>query len=466
VMLALAVALTVLLPKKYTATASVLVNVGAMDPIDGYVPQAAMSMNGSYLSTQIDIINSEQVARRVVRQLKLTDSQTLRDQWQADTDGHGNFEAWVARTIQRALDVRPTRDSTVIAINVSSPEPKFAELMANTFADVYISTTLDLKTAPAKRYNSFFESQSKDLKQQLEVAQTRLSEFERAHGIVASDERLDVETGKLNSLAAAAVQAQGLTAETIGRQTAAGKTPDQSPDVLANPVIAALKTDLARQEARLNEVAAKFGDNHPDLLQLRANIDENRRRLEAETTRVSSSAKVSNSISRTRENEISAAYETQRQRVLQLKQDRDAAAMLQKDVESTQRAYEAIQLRLNQTSLNSQTNQTNVSLLTPAVEPDMPSFPKPVLNVVAALLLGGLLGCGGALLRERRDPRVRTLHDLTDDMRLPVLGAMTDAAAERKPSRWRIGATKVRGSAMANRLLAQPKSARPALPAK
>jgi hypothetical protein len=96
----------------------------------------------------------------------------------------------------------------------------------------------------------------------------------------------------------------------------------------------------------------------------------------------------------------------------------------------------------------------------------MPSFPKPVLNVVAALLLGGLLGCGGALLRERRDPRVRTLHDLTDDMRLPVLGAMTDAAAERKPSRWRIGATKVRGSAMANRLLAQPKSARPALPAK
>jgi polysaccharide biosynthesis transport protein len=466
VLLLLAITLNLVLPKKYTATASVLVNLHALDPVEGHVPPGNMAMGASYMTTQIDIINSEQVARRVVRQLKLADSPVLRAQWEDATEGRGNLEAWAARTLQRALDVRPAKDSNVIHIHFSSVDPRFSERLANTFAEVYIATTIDLRTAPAKQYNSFFDARAKELKQQLETAQARLTAFEREHGIVGSDERLDVETAKLNNLAATLVQAQGLSAESSGRQGATGRNPDQSPDVLANPVIGALRTDLARQEARFNELNAKLGDAHPELAQLRANIAETRRRIGEETARVSGGTRVSNTINRSREGEIRENYEAQRQKLLLLKQDRDTASVLIKDVEAAQRAYDAIQARLSQTNLSSQTNQTNVSLLTPAVEPDLPSSPRPLLNIAAALVLGSLLGCGLVFWRERADPRVRTLQDLTLDMKLPVLGTMQNTQFKPQPRAWGAGQPKAPSAAMANRLLMPPKRRRPALPAK
>jgi succinoglycan biosynthesis transport protein ExoP len=209
-----------------------------------------------------------------------------------------------------------------------------------------------------------------------------------------------------------------------------------------------------------------LGDAHPELAQVRASIAETRRRIDQEVVRVSGGSRVSNNINRSRESEIRNAYEAQRQKLLLLKQDRDTAAVIIKDVEAAQRAYDTIQARLTQSSLSSQANQTNVSLLTPAVEPDKPSSPAVLLNMVAAVVLGGLLGCGAAVWRERGDPRVRTLQDLTIDMNLPVLGSMQDTKAASKVRSWLKSKKAKAPGAMANRLLVPPKRSRPALPAK
>ena len=461
-LLIIAIAINVILPNKYMATASVLINVNTPDPVEGYA--APMAMGTSYMSTQIDIINSEQVARRVVRMMRLDQSTALREQWQNATEGRGNFEAWAARALKGSLDVRPSKDSNLVNINFSSVDPNFSPLMANAFANVYIQTSIDLKTAPAKQYNSFFDARAKELKQQLEAAQTRLSGFQNERGMIASDERLDVETSRLNNLAATLVQAEGFSAESNSRQSAANKNSEQLQEVLGNPVIGALKTDLSRQEARLHEMGAKLGDAHPELAQLRANIAETRNRLAQETARVSGGARVNNVINKAREGEIATAFEAQRQKLLSLKQGRDTAAILIKDVEAAQRAYDAIQARLSQANLNSQINQTNVSLLTPAVEPDRPSSPTPVLNVAAAIVLGTLLGCGAAVFRERANPRIRTTSDITHDLQLNLLGLMPDASQSGKTSRWL--PHKKEASGMEHRLLAPALKKHPALPSK
>lgn len=464
-LLLLAITITLVLPKKYTATASVLINMNSPDPVEGYMPPMNMAMGTSYMSTQIDIINSDQVARRVVRLMRLDQNPTMREQWQDATDGQGNFDDWAANTIQRNLDVRPSKDSNVVNINYSSVDPAFSEVMANTFANVYMQTSIDLKTAPAKQYNSFFDARAKELKQQLEAAQNRLSAFENERGLVGTDERMDVETARLNNLAATLVQAQGFSAESNSRQFVAGKNSEQLQDVLANPVIAALKTDLSRQEARMQELSAKLGDAHPDLALLRANIAETKVKIAQEVARVSGGTRVSNVINKARESEIANAFEAQRQKLLSLKRDRDTAAILVKDVEAAQRAYDAIQARLSQANLSSQANQTNVSLLTPAVQPYRPTSPRPLLNVAAALVLGTLLGCGAAVFREFRDPRVRTAHDITEDMQLTLLGNMPDASGNDKPRRW-LPRKKKPADKVASRLLASAKSPRQALPLK
>lgn len=418
-----AVGISLILPKQYTATAAVVVDVKSPDPIAGMV-LGAMAMP-SYMATQVDIITSSRVAQQVVRTLKLTENADLREQWLDETQGQGNFEAWVADLLSKKLDVKPSRESNVINVGYTAPDPRFAAALANAYVQAYMTTSLDLRVAPAKQYASFFENQSKDLRVALETAQSKLSDYQRAHGILVTDERLDVETQRLNELSSQLVAIQALSAESRSRSAQArSSSADQLQDVINNPVVAGLRADLSRQQAKLEELNARLGEAHPQVRELKANIDELRQRIDAETKRVSGSMGINNTINSSREGELRGALEAQRNKVAKMKEQRDEAAVYIKDVEAAQRAFDAVSQRLTQTSLESQTNQTNVSVLTPATEPAEHSSPRLLLNTLVAIFLGSLLSIGIALLRELMDRRVRSAGDLTEALGVPLLGTL------------------------------------------
>src|SRR5205814_8796939 len=132
--------------------------------------------------------------------------------------------------------------------------------LANAFSQAYIATTLELRTDPARQFTSFFGAQSKDARETLERAQSKLSSFQREKGIIASDERIDVETARLNELSSQLVQLQAISSESGSRQVQAqGASGDRLQEVLGNPLIASLKADLTRNEARLQELNSKYG---------------------------------------------------------------------------------------------------------------------------------------------------------------------------------------------------------------
>jgi len=415
-----ALALSLLLPKKYTASAALVVDVKSPDPIAGMV--LAGMMAPGYMQTQVDIIQSDRVAQRVVRDMKLNQSPESRAKWMETTDGAGEFEAWLANALQTHLDVKPSRESNVLSVSYVSPDPKFSAAMANAFVQAYIDTNLDLRVDPAKQYSSFFDSRAKELREALEKAQARLSTYQKEHGLVSGDERFDVENAKLNELSTQLITMQALSAESTSRQQQALASPNQLPDVINNPVVAGLRADLSRQEAQLQQLSTRLGDANPQVLELKANITELRSRYDTEVRRVSSSMGISNNINKSREADVRAALEAQRAKVLKLKDQRDEAMVMQRDLEASQRAYDAVAARLTQTSLESQNNQTNVSILTRAAVPAKHSSPKLLLNMLVATFLGLLLAVGIALLRELMDRRVRSPEDLVRSIGLPVIG--------------------------------------------
>lgn len=422
VIVAAALTASLLLPKQYTASAAVVADIKSPDPIAGIVLNA-MTAPG-YMATQVDIIQSDRVAQSVVRQLKLTSSPELREQWQQSTEGRGDLGAWIARLVQRKLDVRPSRESNVININYTAADPKFAAAMANAFVKAYIETSVELRVDPAKQYSSFFETQAKDQREKLEAAQNRLSAYQKEHGILVSDERLDVENQRLNELTSQLVQLQSLSADSKSRSNQAKSGADQLQDVINNPLIGALRADLSRQEAKLQETNARYGEAHPQVVELKANIVELRSRIDYETKRVGKSVDASDSINRTREAEVRGAIEAQRARLLKMRAQRDEVSVLVKDVEAAQRSYDAVNARATQSSLESQANQTNISVLTPATEPSEPSGPKVVRNTALAAFVGTLIAIAFAFLREILDRRVRTVEDMTDLVGIPVIGRL------------------------------------------
>ena len=150
-------ALSLVWPKKYAATASVVVDAKP-DPVSAML-YPGMSPP-SFMATQVDILQSERVAQRVVRNLKLTDNPEVRAQWSQATGGQGAIEVWLADTLVRSMDVKPSRESTVLTVTYKAGDPRFAASMANAFVQAYIDVSLDMRTSPAKQYSSFFDGRA------------------------------------------------------------------------------------------------------------------------------------------------------------------------------------------------------------------------------------------------------------------------------------------------------------------
>ncbi len=416
------VAFTLLMPKSYTANASIILDIKGQDPIAGMVSPALAAP--SYLMTQVDVVTSNRVALKVVRDLKLNEMADLRKKWQNATQSTGDFEAWLALLLKSNLEARPSRGSNVIYLSYQAADPNFAAVVANGFVKAYLDTTLELRTAPAKQYNDFFDANARALRAELERAQGRLSEFQRNQGLVVTDERLDVETARLNELSSQYVMTQAAVADSGSRQNAANAQGDKSPDVLNNPIVAGLKSDINRQEAALEQLTTKLGDQHPSVIEARSGVAELRRKLDSEVRRVTSSVGVGNSVNINRSAQIKLALDEQRTKVLKMKAVRDEATLLQRDVDNAQRAYDAVVARMSTTSLESQVNQANISALEMAKAPSTYSSPRLLTNFALGFLIGLILAVAVALILERLDRRLRASEDLDALFQLPLLGAV------------------------------------------
>ncbi len=383
----------------------------------------------AFMATQVDIIRSDRVAQRVVRNLKLADNADVRTQWLQSTGGQGSPELWLAENLSRNLEVQPSRESNVITVGYKAPDPRFAAALANAFVKAYIETSLELRVDPARQYSSFFEQRSKEAREALETAQSRLSQFQKDKGIIATDERLDVENTRLNELSSQLVAMQALTSESSSRERQAqGGAGERMQEVLANPLISALKGDLSRSEARLKELEQRFGDSHPQVIEAKASIAELKARVDAEIRRVTGGVGVTGSINRQRELQLRVELDNQRAKLLRMKAVRDEGAVLVRDMENAQRSYDAVLARLTQSSLESQATQSNVNVLTPASAPLTHASPRLALNLLAALFVGTLAAVGVAVLAELLDRRVRSAEDLVAALDLPVIGMLPKPA--------------------------------------
>ena len=418
------VVVSLLLPKQYTASAAVVVDVRSPDPVSGLMLQGMMAPG--YMATQVDIINSDRVAQAVVKGLGMENSPAIQAQWQEATQGKGQLRDWLATLLQKNLDVKPSRESNVININYTGADPDFAATVANAFAQAYIDVNLDLRVAPARQYATFFDEQTKSAREKLEKAQQALSDYQQKNGITSADERMDFETAKLNETSSQLTGVQGQTTDSQSKRSNAKA--DTLAEVMQSPLINGLKADIARMEAKLTESKGNLGVNHPQIQRSESELAALRAQLDAETRKITSSIETTYQVSKQREAQLQGALASQKARVLVLNKQRDELNVLRRDIESAQRAFEIVSQRASQTNIESQTNQTNIAVLNPAIAPPVPSKPRVFLNVLVSVFLGTLLGVGLALLLELLNRRVRSTEDLVEALELPVLGAISSAS--------------------------------------
>ena len=420
--LLLALAWVVIRPATYVARAPILVDTRP-DPTskqEGWQPVDTQA----YLSTQIDIIKSDKVAQRAVELLPADQEPMLSLRKQAAS--RPQPQVWMAHEIQQGLDVKPARESNIVNIEWKGRSAQVAARVANAFAQAYLDTSVNLKTQPAQRYADWFDTQVKDAKQRLEQAQGRLSDFQQKAGIISSSEQGDYETARLKDLNDQLLIAQGR------RQVGSGETSSQ---VMQSPLVNNMRADVARLEAKIQEASATMGPNHPKMREMQAELRSMQSRLASESARVGSGAAVAAHASAARIRELEDAINAQKTRVLATNKARGELSVLQREVDSAQKAYENVAAAGAQSRLQAMQTQTNVVFLGSATAPIDASGPTKRQIMMLALAAGLVLAMAGALLAELLNRRVRSVEDLSMVTDLPILGVVPAPKARITPLR-------------------------------
>ena len=423
-----AIAVALVIPKKYVASATILVD--GRDEQSMSAVRMSPRERAGYMTTQAELLASSRVATQVVRDLKLAQRPGVREAWESATGGAGAIDDWIAGQLREKLQIDASASNLIVA-KFSSSDPKYAAEVANGFAKAYLDTVLELRTAPTREAAEWFDNQLKTLRNQVNSGQAKLNAFQKAKGILVEDGRLDVESARLSELSTQLLAARNATYDAQSRHKQAleilqsGASPEAVPEVLANPHVGIIKADLARAEARHEQENAVLGSNHPQFLRTAAEIEGLRGKLQAEMKKVVAGLGIAVAQAKRREAELQAAIDAQNQRLHAVKDYRIDMAAMSRDIEAAQRSYDTVLTRYMTAKIESSAKQTNVALLAPAIEPLQPEHPKVGLIAALSVVLGALLATGIVYVLETLDRRVRSRFDLESRLAVPSLGLLS-----------------------------------------
>jgi chain length determinant protein EpsF len=422
-----AVAVALIVPKKYVATSTLLID--ARDEQTMERTRMSGRERAGYIATQIDLIKSSRVAKQVARDLKIAQMPGVREAWEKSTGGAGTIEDWLAAGLAEKVTA-DVPGSNVLSISYSSSDPREAAAVANAFAKAYLDTTLALRTEPTREAAEWFDKQLAGLRAQVSQAQAKLAAYQKAQGITYADERADVESSRLTEFTTAYAVARNASQEAQIRykqaqEVSAKGTPDAMTEIMGAGAIGEFRSLLARSEAAFAAAAVDLGPNHPVYQRLEGDVKAQRARLDAEMKKAVAALGYAAQQASVREAELKRAVAEQSGRIQSMKQHRAVMAVMSRDVENAQGAYDAVLARLTTNRIESRAQTTNVAMLSPAIEPLNPTHPKVGLISALAVVVGLLLAAAVVYALEALDRRVRSRADLESRLAVPSLGRLS-----------------------------------------
>ena len=272
----------------YSATASIQIDPQAprVTGTEDAAPDAGKTENDRILQTQVDLLTSRSTAQNVVDKLNLAKNPEFLRELDLENVPAGPVRtAMVTTAVQQRLTVSSPRDTRIIAVGFESQDAATAARTANTFAETFINDSLYRRLDTYGYSRNFLQGQLEATRGRLEQSERNLVNYARSAGLVDAGnaagvaghdgERASITSSSLVDLNAAYSQAQANRMQAQQRWEQAKATPVMSlPDVLANPAIQELTRQRAELQATLQEERQRRQDDHPAIIQAKAQIAE------------------------------------------------------------------------------------------------------------------------------------------------------------------------------------------------
>jgi succinoglycan biosynthesis transport protein ExoP len=397
-------------PPTYTASGALFVDPRSRRVVTEDVNPAGYGSDASLVESQVSLLVSDSVLRRVVQQENLTEDPEFYSEpatgalADLKTILRGprplvDAETHAIENLARQIRVKRPAKSFVLEVEVSSSSPAKASRIANTVMQSYLDDQTAARAEEARRANGLIDGRIGELREKVRAAETRLDEFRNANQIVVSEGGIvsEQQLGKLNielaSARSVAAEAKARLEQT--REAVSAGRVDLLPEAVKSGLIQKLReqySQVARREAALSQQLKR---RHPVLIDVRSQLSELQGQIDDELKRIAASAKAESAIAQAREREILSATDRAKGEVSRSNTAQIKMREVEQDLATSRELLGAFIARAKETLEQASLTTPEARIVTPAAVPTRQSFPSPLLFLV----LGGLGGLGVAIGR-------------------------------------------------------------------
>lgn len=437
--------LTLLMTPIYTAQAILQIDREAARIIDSedVTPRENMVQGEEFFQTQYGLLRSRSLAERVIESLGLASSdETLKAMGVEVPEAGGTAAVQASRrkaaalkALQDNLGVSPVRGSRLVSVGYDNPNPVVAARIANGFAENFIQSNLDRKFESSSYARTFLEERIAQTKERLESAERQLVAYatnqqiinvrEPSEGTEAGGATESLTSNNLVALNSALARTRAERVAAEERWRSAGTSDLMSlPEVLQNPTIQRLTEQRALLDAEYQQKLSIYQPDYPEMVQLKARIDEADGQIRAIAGNIRSSIQSQYQIAANQERSLQAQVTGLTGDVLDLRDRSIQYNILQRELDTTRTLYEALLQRYKEVGVTGGVTANNISIVDLATPPRKPSKPNMMLNMALAALLGLGLGVLAALVLEALDETLATPDDVEKKLGVAVLGVV------------------------------------------
>ena len=468
--LALGVAYIQISEPHYTGNATLIVDVPKIQLIQSQLRVGDSSidsaMSSATVDTQIEILNSDDIALSVIKELRLDEdlefisprpgirgtittfatnaiSTTLHAvvPLKPQTPIEASPEYRALQTFHQRLKVKRIGGTYAIEINFESRDRFRAAQVANVIADAYELNAFQAKYQITDRAAKWLQDRLQELREQASNSERAVVDYETKNNIVDTGGRLMNEQ-QLAEFNSELIHARATTAEAKARLdrveeiVAFGNVdPDASAtatvaDTLHNEVINNLRTQYLEHERRATELAAKIGAGHLAVVTLRSRMNQLRHSIFEELKRTAESYKSDFAIAKAREGSIQQSLDQMANQAHTTDAARITLRNLAGNAKTARDLYDNFLQRYMQSVQQQSSPVLDSRLITHARPPLTPSRPKPLLIMALASLGGLIFGAAAGMLRDISDRVFRTTKQINDHLQanciavIPRVGAV------------------------------------------
>ena len=407
-----------------------------------------------FQQTQVNLLQSEQLAGRVVDLLELENSKVFNP-----TAGEAPEEVYtkgllasikdfvraeetqdsvtllpedaqqqillnnILESFKRRFKVNPIRNSELIEITFETPDPQLSADITNAIMDEFINMHMDGKLQAARDASRFLDKQILAAQMKLEKSELELQEFARKIEVVSLDPKLNMVLRQMEELndALAKAGAHRIKMEARYQQTL-GMDGGDLAQVLRSELIQNLKNQYAVLKAEYEDLGTTFKPGYPKMLQIKARMDELTQRIADEKNQILNSIKNDYESALKTEQYFEARAREQEQRSLDLEKKATQYKIYDREVETSKSIYQSLLQRSKEIEATVGAAVTNIQVVDSARPPLYPCKPRVALNLLLGLAVGLVAGIGTAFLFEYFDNTIKHPDELTDRFQIPVLG--------------------------------------------